>query len=258
MEKNIQLRGSTALSGKVEKLHAFVILNTERLKAYRAKVEAVNRLDMAKELRDRAAKEGQLLAEEVFYAEAKLGTLLKNLSILRGKKGIGYAGRTLTELGITKRESFEAQKLANHLSIIKEVIEESRKKGYVPYKKSILRRIDGQKISLVKKDRPISGNGKSLGKIIPYENYQIINIKPGVWGIFSKLNIVKSEKEAKELIKSVMSCNPDEAIKSEEFRRTESIIRSCIRKKEAGEEKDIKNCYYGCPYAEPPKSMKGN
>ncbi len=256
MNKSIQLRTGT-LPGKIQQLRDFVILNTERLKAYRAKVEATDKLHVAKDLRDKAVQEGQILAGEVFHAEAKLGKLLRNLSIPRGKKGIGYTGRTLSELGITKKESHEAQKLADHLFIIREVIDESREKGFIPYKKTILRRIDGQKTPLTKKNRPIPENGKSR-KIIPYENYQIINIGPGVWGIFSKLNIVESEKEAKELIRSVMSCNPTDVIKSEEFRRTESIIQYCRRKKEAGEEKDIKNCYYGCPYAEPHKLMKGN
>jgi hypothetical protein len=39
MEKNIQLRAST-LPEKIEQLRDFVILNTERLKAYRARVDA--------------------------------------------------------------------------------------------------------------------------------------------------------------------------------------------------------------------------
>ncbi|MGZ3798025.1 MAG: hypothetical protein ACXVB1_16760 [Pseudobdellovibrionaceae bacterium] len=64
------LRAST-LPGKIEELRAFVLLNTEKLKAYRARVQAADKLDVAKELRDKAIEEGQILAEQVFYAEAK-------------------------------------------------------------------------------------------------------------------------------------------------------------------------------------------
>ena len=77
---------ASRLPVKIEELRDFVLLSSEKLKVYRAKIRAVDKLNFAKELRDEAIKEGQILAEQAFSAEARLGELLKGLDLQGGDR----------------------------------------------------------------------------------------------------------------------------------------------------------------------------
>jgi hypothetical protein len=52
------------------------LLSREKLRAYRLKVSVCERLESAKQYRDEALADGQQVATEVLYAEARLGELL--------------------------------------------------------------------------------------------------------------------------------------------------------------------------------------
>jgi hypothetical protein len=187
--------------------------------------------------------------------------MIQVLNLPRGRKRKGSSEVTLKKMGITKKESHEYQKMASHPNVIEQVLKESKERGNVPYKKSILKRIDKfyfkKPKTHVKQIPAINKNHKKAWrKVIPYREYYILNIKPGVWGIFSPYHIVESEKDAKELINTMRSCNPADVERSREIEKINTVITFCIKKKEAGEEKDIRNCYHsGCPYADKPTPL---
>ena len=64
------------LPSTVESLRDFIMLEREKVRAYRLKVEACERIGESKLLRDEALKDGQEIAAQVLYAEAKLGGIL--------------------------------------------------------------------------------------------------------------------------------------------------------------------------------------
>jgi len=145
--EGLVLRASL-LPAKIEDLRDFVLLSSEKLNAYRAKIRAVGKLNLAKGLRDKAIAEGQILAEQVFYAEAKLGDLLKGLDLRGGdRKSESFKNQTssagsLKSLGITEKLSYEVQKIAAHPEVIDEVLEEAKRENEIPYKAEILQKID--------------------------------------------------------------------------------------------------------------------
>lgn len=136
---------ATTVPARIEDLRDFILLNTEKLNAYRAKVRAARKLNVAKELRDKGVEEGQILATEVFYAEAKLGELLKELHLRGGdRKSESFRnqtsyGRGLNSLGINETQSSEAQKMAAHPEAIEAVLKKARKENEIPYKSQILK-----------------------------------------------------------------------------------------------------------------------
>ena len=143
----IVLREST-LPATIEELRDFILLSSEKLNAFRARVRAADKLNLAKELRDKAVEEGQILAEEVFKAEAKLGSLLIRLRLRGGdRKSELFKNQTssvisLNSLGITERQSYEAQKIAFHPNIVEQVLKEAKWRNEIPYKTEIMRKIN--------------------------------------------------------------------------------------------------------------------
>ena len=100
------------------------------MKAYQLKVKAIDKLKVAQAVRDQAVEDGQRVAEAVLWAEAKLGQLLKGIDKKGKTKEYGSLGGTIPTLpeGITKKQSHEAQQLADNPEIIQEVIEEAKEK----------------------------------------------------------------------------------------------------------------------------------
>jgi hypothetical protein len=77
----------------------------------------------AHEVRDQTVEDGQRVAEAVLWAEAKLGELLKAIEPKRDKQS-STQRTSLSSLpeGITKKQSHEAQQLANNPEEIREAI----------------------------------------------------------------------------------------------------------------------------------------
>lgn len=99
----------------------------------------IDKLKIAQEVRDQTVEDGQRVAEAVLWAEAKLGELLKGIdksdSRLRGSTKGTTVKPTLPE-GITKKQSHEAQQLADNPEEIREVIQEARDNEDIPIRSS--------------------------------------------------------------------------------------------------------------------------
>ncbi len=91
------------------------ILKTEKV-LMKKSVVLIDKLKIAQEVRDQTVEDGQRVAEAVLWAEAKLGELLKQINRgtqSRTTEGKFDEGKSLPE-GITKKQSHEAQQLANN------------------------------------------------------------------------------------------------------------------------------------------------
>ena len=94
----------------INDLHKFILVGKEKLKAYRAKLNAIEKLNLAKAVKDQAYDETQDMASALLWAEAKMGDLLKPLADPTASR----AGRRQLPEGITHKQSHYAQQLANN------------------------------------------------------------------------------------------------------------------------------------------------
>jgi hypothetical protein len=119
-ERTIQKRISN-LPVKLEDLTRFVLVGREALVACRAAIRAIDKIGVAKGVREQKLEEGQMLGGALLDAEAKIGDLLKDIP-KQGDKGYGSPGGTIPTLpdGITKKQSHYYQQLAEHPDLIEQ------------------------------------------------------------------------------------------------------------------------------------------
>jgi N6-adenosine-specific RNA methylase IME4 len=130
------------LPDTIEQLRDFILIGQERLKVYQAKIRAIEKVGLAKNVRDQALHEAQDVATAVLYAEVKLGELLKGIEPKRDKQS-STQRTSLPSLpdGITKKQSHYAQELADNKNVIEEVIEIAIKKEDIPTSMKVFRKI---------------------------------------------------------------------------------------------------------------------
>ncbi len=117
-----------------------------RIRTYtwnQAKVRAIEKVGLAKGVRDQALNDAQDVATAVLYAEAKMGELLKAIPKPKFDKQLNGSLRGTTESlpnGITKKQSHYAQALAENQGAIEEVIKECIKKEEIPTRYEVLKK----------------------------------------------------------------------------------------------------------------------
>ena len=65
------------LPATIEDLASFVLIGREKLVAVRAEIRAIDRLNVAENVRQQKRDEAQMLSEALLDAEVKIGELLK-------------------------------------------------------------------------------------------------------------------------------------------------------------------------------------
>lgn len=102
-------------------------------------------------MKEQIIQEGQIVADLAFRAEAELGEFLKALNLRggrrRGKEDQTSTRESLKSLGITRKQSFYAQKIAAHPDAIDEVLLEAKRNKEIPSKYNLLKRIDQKAFS---------------------------------------------------------------------------------------------------------------
>ena len=67
------------LPANIEDLSKFVLIGREKLVAVRAAIRAIDKLEVAQDVREQKLHEAQAISEAVLDAEVKIGQLMKNL-----------------------------------------------------------------------------------------------------------------------------------------------------------------------------------
>ncbi len=100
----------------------------------------------AKEITDRATKQGHHWAEISMWAEADMGKTLEE-EILKGRDvpGKSSTGVTLKDIGLTKKESHRAQTLNKNRDIVENVLKETKNNQDIPSKTEVLKRVKAKK-----------------------------------------------------------------------------------------------------------------
>lgn len=85
MQEGIVIQNSN-LPDKIEDLAKFVLVGREKLTAVRANIRAIDKLQLAEDVREQKKEEAQMLAEALLDAEVRIGDLLKQIPKAQGKR----------------------------------------------------------------------------------------------------------------------------------------------------------------------------
>lgn len=135
------------LPSKIEDLAKFVLIGREQLNMVRAGIKALDKLDMAKDVREQKKAEAQMLAEALMDAEVRIGEILLAMPKAQGKRTdleLSNSGVTklevkptllppvqtkeqaVKELGFDKIQVSRFQTLAQNKEIVEQVKQEAR------------------------------------------------------------------------------------------------------------------------------------
>lgn len=121
------------LPATVEELATYVLIGEEKIKAYRAKLAAVQKLKLANDIERAAQADAQRMGKAVIHAKAKLGELLAAIPPKRDKQGSSKR-TSLPSLpsGISKRTSHQAQAIAANPEKVEAAISQVVRKDDIP------------------------------------------------------------------------------------------------------------------------------
>ena len=152
------------LPDKIEDIAKFVLVGREKVAAVRAEILAIEKLQLAQEVRDKKRIEVRLLSEVLFDAEVRLGELFRDIPKgSGGDRGNQYTGgkiRTaagfgksenkpkkdvIAELGFSQDQSERLEKLADNKDIVEFVKAEARESGEIPTRARVLELVAARK-----------------------------------------------------------------------------------------------------------------
>ena len=146
--------GQTMLPETIEDLTQFVLVGKAKLQAYMLKLQTVNKLSVAQEIRDQTLKEAQEVSNAVIAAEQRIGELL--LAIPKQSGGDrksedfknGYNAKfektkkeVASDMGYSHNDVRDYQQMAKHPEVVKKVIQDAMDNGEIVTKASVMREI---------------------------------------------------------------------------------------------------------------------
>ena len=147
---------SAQLPDNIEDLTQFVLVGKAKLNAYLLKLQTVNRLSVAQEIRDQTLRETQEISNALIAAEQRIGELL--LAIPKasgGDHGNQYTGGknpderqiaktksdTIKDMGYDRHEASDYQQMAKHPEVVQKVIDDALANGEIVTKSQVMREI---------------------------------------------------------------------------------------------------------------------
>lgn len=142
--------GQQMLPETIEDLTQFVLVGKAKLQAYMLKLQTVNKLSVAQEIRDQTLKEAQEISNAVIAAEQRIGELLLEIPKAQGfastirhndVENVRTKTETIKEMGYGRREAEDYQQMAKHPEVVKKVIQDAMDSGEIITKASVMREI---------------------------------------------------------------------------------------------------------------------
>ena len=137
---------TNTLPANIPDLQKFILFSREKLKAIRLQINAIDRLDIAREVEKQKREEAQLLAYVLLDAEVKVGELLKAIAkkpiSSESSSGGTFGGRekSLPD-DISKGQSHIYQKLAGNKDVVEKVKAYAKEKDLLPTRTECLKQI---------------------------------------------------------------------------------------------------------------------
>lgn len=150
---------SANLPSNLEDLAQFVLIGREKLTAVRANIRAIDKLQLAEDVREQKKEEAQMLAEALLDAEVKIGDLLKQIPKMKNqydkcssqqceKQNKSFSQNyektretkqeVITRLGFNKDQANRFETLSNNKDIVEQVKAEARENEDIPTRSRVL------------------------------------------------------------------------------------------------------------------------
>ena len=133
---------------KIEDLTKFVLVGREKLNSVRSEIRAIDKVGLAKEVREQKREEANYLADALLDAETRLGELLKEIPKASGNYSeINHVDNstskqeTVKEMGFSNKQVSQFQRLADNKEIVEQVKAEAKENDDLPTRTEVLRRI---------------------------------------------------------------------------------------------------------------------
>lgn len=122
------------LPANLEDLSKFILVGREKLTSIRAEIRAIDKLNLAQEVRNQKREEAQMLSEALLDAEVRIGELLKKIP--GATKGNQYTGKmvmdtavhnqkpkaeVIKDLGFTEKQKQRFETLADNKDLVEQV-----------------------------------------------------------------------------------------------------------------------------------------
>lgn len=139
------------LPDTIQDLAKFVLVGREKLVAVRAEIRAIDKLNIAEEVRQQKRDEAQMLSEALLDAEVRIGELLKAIPTAGGgdRKSHDFKNNTavkfekpklevVKDLGFTPMQTSRFETLAANKDIVDQVKAEARENEDIPTRSRVL------------------------------------------------------------------------------------------------------------------------
>lgn len=155
MQDIIQYREN--LPSNLQDLASFVLVGREKLTAVRAEIRAIDKLELAEEVRQQKMDEARMLSEALLDAEVRIGELTKQIP--KADKGNQYTGKmvnrsntnnhfqefsqstkaqAIAEIGFNKDQVSRFETLADNKDLVEQVKAEARGSNTIPTRGKVL------------------------------------------------------------------------------------------------------------------------
>lgn len=135
-------------------LSRFVLIGREKLTAVRAEIRAIDKVGLAKEVREQKLREAQDIADAVLDAEVRIGELMERVP--KATKGNQYTGKmvpdsgvahqtkteVIREAGFTPKQVERFQTIAKYPEAVERAKAEARENDEVVTRSAVMRKIE--------------------------------------------------------------------------------------------------------------------
>lgn len=144
----------------IEDLTQFVLVGKAKLQAYMLKLQTVNKLSIAQEIRDQTLAEAQEISSAVIAAEQRIGEILLSIPKATGnqytnansERAEKAKSEVASEMGYSRHDVSDYQRMAQNPEIVQMVINNALANGEVVTKSQVMKEI---KAATAEKDKTI-------------------------------------------------------------------------------------------------------
>lgn len=234
------------LPDTIEDLTQFVLVSKAKLQAYMLKLQTVNKLSVAQEIRDQTLQEAQEVSSALIAAEQRIGELLLSIPKASGNQYTSASGerptkaKVIEDMGYGSTEAKDFQTMAKYPEVVKQVLEDAIAEGKVATKSSVMSEIKFY---------------KERNKQLTDENNELRSRKPEVRTVEKIIEVIPDDYEElkqsmESSIKECASLRKEYDRMAEKWKKAESQKDALIKTMNAPEEKrktDLKNdCFFFC------------
>lgn len=157
------------LPATIEDLSKFVLVGREKLSSVRAEIRAIDKLQLAQEVRDQKRDEARMLSEALLDAEVRLGELFKALPKAPGARtdikpidttverfqGVKPKHEVIQELGFHSKQAERFEILADNQDLVEQVKAEARENDDLPTRTQVISLAKARQAQYQKQDHQI-------------------------------------------------------------------------------------------------------